>query len=100
MRSYSGDVQNLAFRCLTDGTSAAVAWFSRHCLPVCCCAGAGFLLWELSTPFVHFRWFLHRSGASKSRLYVVNGLAMLLVFFLCRPLWGTWLSYRVRGFYN
>uniref|UniRef100_A0A383WC65 TLC domain-containing protein n=1 Tax=Tetradesmus obliquus TaxID=3088 RepID=A0A383WC65_TETOB len=56
--------------------------------------GAGFLLWELSTPFVHFRWFLHRSGQSKSRLYVVNGLVMLLVFFLCRPLWGTWLSYR------
>jgi hypothetical protein len=45
---------------------------------------------------VHFRWFLHRSGAAKSRLYVVNGLVMMLVFFMCRPLWGTWLSYRVR----
>jgi hypothetical protein len=64
---------------------------------VCCRVGAGFLLWELSTPFVHFRWFLHRSGAGKSRLYVVNGLVMMLVFFLCRPLWGTWLSYRVRA---
>ncbi|KAF6256066.1 TLC domain-containing protein [Scenedesmus sp. NREL 46B-D3] len=56
--------------------------------------GAGFLMWELSTLFVHLRWFLHRSGAGKSRLYVVNGLVMMVVFFLCRPVWGTWLSYR------
>lgn len=59
------------------------------------CAGAGFLLWELSTPFVHLRWLLHKSGRDKKRIYVVNGLLMVVVFFLCRPVWGTWLSYKV-----
>lgn len=58
-------------------------------------AGAGFLLWELSTPFVHLRWLLHKSGRERARLYVVNGLVMMVVFFLCRPVWGTWLSYKV-----
>lgn len=56
--------------------------------------GAGFLLWELSTPFVHLRWLLHKSGREKSRAYVVNALVMMVVFFLCRPVWGTWLSYK------
>lgn len=58
-------------------------------------AGAGFLLWELSTPLVHARWFLLKSGQSKERLYMVNGLAMAAVFLACRPVWGTWLSYKV-----
>jgi len=58
-------------------------------------AGAGFLLWELSTPFVHYRWFLLKAGRSKSRIYLINGLIMAVVFFACRPVWGTYLSYRV-----
>jgi hypothetical protein len=61
------------------------------------CQGAGFLLWELSTPFVHLRWLLHKSGRDGGRLYLINGLVMMAVFFLCRPLWGTWLSYKVRA---
>lgn len=60
------------------------------------CTGAGFLLWELSTPFVHLRWFMLKAGAAKSRAYLINGLALVLVFFACRPVWGTWLSYKVR----
>jgi hypothetical protein len=59
------------------------------------CAGAGFLLWELSTPFVHLRWLLLKSGRDKQKLYATNGLLMMVVFFLCRPVWGTWLSYKV-----
>eukprot|EP00879_Flechtneria_rotunda_P026407 GHRR01028156.1.p1 GENE.GHRR01028156.1~~GHRR01028156.1.p1 ORF type:complete len:214 (+),score=55.67 GHRR01028156.1:572-1213(+) len=56
--------------------------------------GAGFLLWELSTPFLHMRWFMLKSGASTTRKYLVNGLLLVLTFFLCRPVWGTWLSYK------
>jgi hypothetical protein len=62
---------------------------------ICCVAGAGFLLWELSTPFVHLRWLLHKSGRERQRIYATNGLLMMVVFFLCRPVWGTWLSYKV-----
>jgi hypothetical protein len=57
-------------------------------------AGAGFLLWELSTPFIHFRWFLYKIGKDKSRLYSLNALAGFLIFFCCRILWGNYLSLR------
>jgi hypothetical protein len=66
------------------------------CAVVAVGAGAGFLLWELSTPFVHLRWLLHKSGRDKKQLYVTNGMVMMVVFFMCRPVWGTWLSYKVR----
>jgi TLC domain len=61
------------------------------------CPGAGFLLWELSTPLVHARWFMLKAGQSRSTAYTVNGIALVLVFFACRPVWGTWLSLRVSG---
>ncbi|XP_035688105.1 TLC domain-containing protein 4-B-like [Branchiostoma floridae] len=41
-------------------------------------------LTELSTPFVNMRLILHTLGHRRSLQYKVNGLAMLLVFFLCR----------------
>eukprot|EP00892_Ulva_mutabilis_P005252 jgi/Ulvmu1/3099/UM015_0139.1 len=47
------------------------------------------LFFELSTPFVHVRWFLHSIGLQKSKLYKVNGIAMVGSFFVCRILWGT-----------
>ena len=59
--------------------------------------GAAFLLWELSTPFVHLRWALYKAGAVDGRLYLYNGVALVLVFFLCRPLWGTLTSARFFG---
>ncbi|XP_078571533.1 TLC domain-containing protein 4-B-like [Branchiostoma floridae x Branchiostoma japonicum] len=42
------------------------------------------LLTELSTPFVNMRLILHTLGHRHSLLYKVNGVAMLVVFFLCR----------------
>ena len=47
-----------------------------------------FLLWELSTPFVYARWFLHKAGMSRTPAYKVNGVLMVLVFFLCRNVAG------------
>lgn len=52
------------------------------------CAGAMFLLWELSTPFVYARWFLHKAGMSRTTAYKINGVLMVLVFFLCRNVAG------------
>lgn len=43
------------------------------------------LLAELSTPFVNQRWFLDVLGYGRtSTAYVINGLLMVVVFFLCR----------------
>lgn len=67
-----------------------------HPSPLLSPAGAAFLLWELSTPLVHLRWVLSQAGAGSTRLYLANGLAMVVVFFACRPAWGTYMSYRVR----
>jgi hypothetical protein len=47
-------------------------------------AGAAFLMWEVSTFFVHARWFLFKLGAADSRWYLANGLAMLASFFVFR----------------
>lgn len=54
--------------------------------------GCGFLLWEMSTPFVHLRWFLYKIGKSGSKLYLYNGILMMLVFCLCRICWGGYLG--------
>ncbi len=45
--------------------------------------GAGFLMWEISSFFVHARWFLFKLGAKKS-YQTLNGLGLLLSFTLCR----------------
>lgn len=55
-------------------------------------AGAGFLLWELSTPFMHMRWVLYKMGKDKTQLYKYNALTGMLIFFLCRVVWGNALS--------
>ncbi|XP_078571984.1 TLC domain-containing protein 4-B-like [Branchiostoma floridae x Branchiostoma japonicum] len=41
-------------------------------------------LFELSTPFINMRLILNALGHKRSQLYKVNGVAMLVVFFLCR----------------
>lgn len=43
-------------------------------------------LMELSTPFVSARGILSRMRLKSSRLYIVNGILMLLTFFVCRVL--------------
>ncbi|GMH36062.1 hypothetical protein BSKO_03930 [Bryopsis sp. KO-2023] len=55
--------------------------------------GTAFILWECSTPFVHFRWLLSKVGKESSTAYVVNGIAMTIAFFVCRCVWGTYISY-------
>jgi hypothetical protein len=51
-------------------------------------------MWELSTPFMHLRWFLFKIGREASSLYHYVTIAGMLTFFACRNGWGTYLSYR------
>jgi hypothetical protein len=51
-------------------------------------AGASFLMWELSTPFVYARWVLLKLGKADSKLVTVNNLVGFLVFVLCRNIYG------------
>lgn len=54
--------------------------------------GAGFLFWELSTVFVHVRWFLYQSGRADTRMYLANGALLALTFFVARNVGGALLS--------
>jgi len=48
-----------------------------------CMLGTSFLV-EASTPFVSLRVILVHLGLKNSRLYMVNGVLMVVTFFLCR----------------
>lgn len=45
---------------------------------------ACFYLTEISTPFVNMRVILTKIGLKSTRLYIVNGVLMTIVFALCR----------------
>lgn len=50
----------------------------------------GFLIFELSTPFVNINWFLSRlpAGFAPGWMVVVNGLLLMFTFFSVRIVWG------------
>ncbi|XP_055535315.1 ceramide synthase [Wyeomyia smithii] len=48
------------------------------------CVFSFMYMMELSTPFVSFRSILSVMGLKESKVYVVNGLVMLITFFWCR----------------
>ena len=52
-----------------------------------------YMMWEVSTVFTHIRWFLHRTGWTKTRWYFWNGICMLGSFFVLRNVGGVWLTY-------
>ncbi|KAF2463180.1 DUF887-domain-containing protein [Lindgomyces ingoldianus] len=54
--------------------------------------GLSFVLYELSTPFLNIHWFCDKLGATGSRLQLYNGIALLVSFFMCRLVWGTYQS--------
>ncbi|KAK3902731.1 TLC domain-containing protein [Staphylotrichum tortipilum] len=51
-----------------------------------------FILYELSTPFLNIHWFFDKLDMTGSRPQLYNGIALLVTFFLCRLVWGTWQS--------
>jgi len=56
--------------------------------------GPAAIVWEISTPFVHLRWFLSKMDMRRSRLFFNNGMLMLLSFGLCRICWGTYVAFK------
>ncbi|KAL6930250.1 uncharacterized protein HGUI_01601 [Hanseniaspora guilliermondii] len=47
-----------------------------------------FLIFELSNPFLNIRWFANHYGKSNNILAKINEVVFMLVFFLCRIIWG------------
>lgn len=50
------------------------------------------MLYELSTPFLNVHWFCDKLGMTGSKLQLYNGIALLVTFFGCRIVWGTYQS--------
>jgi hypothetical protein len=50
------------------------------------------VLYELSTPFLNIHWFCDKLGMTGSNLQLYNGIALLVTFFGCRIVWGTYSS--------
>ena len=57
--------------------------------------GPTFILYELSSPFLNFHWFFDKLNMTGSRAQLYNGIVLLVTFFLCRLVWGTYQSVRV-----
>lgn len=54
--------------------------------------GGRFLLFELSTPFLNFHWFMDKLSLTGSKLQLVNGIILLNVFFFARIAYGWYTS--------
>ncbi|KAJ8659189.1 hypothetical protein O0I10_005228 [Lichtheimia ornata] len=55
--------------------------------------GAVFLLYEASTPFLNFNWFMDKLGWTGSKAQLVNGIFLISIFFLARIVFGFYMSY-------
>jgi len=63
--------------------------------PFCNYYGLNFILYELSTPFLNFHWFMDKVGMTGSTTQLVNGVALITSFGSSRLLWGTYQSVRM-----
>jgi hypothetical protein len=52
-------------------------------------------LCEITTPFLHVRWFLSKLGMKQTLLYRANGLAFSVLFILVRGALMTVMYYRI-----
>ncbi|KAF1802487.1 TLC domain-containing protein [Mucor lusitanicus] len=57
--------------------------------------GAIFLMYELSTIFLNFHWFMDKLNWTGSKIQLVNGVILLLTFFFARIVFGTYMSYKM-----
>jgi hypothetical protein len=56
-----------------------------------------FILYELSSPFLNIHWFCDKLNMTGSTIQFVNGIVLLITFFSCRILWGSYMSINVFG---
>lgn len=54
-----------------------------------------FILYELSTPFLNFHWFMDKLGMTGSTAQLVNGITLIATFGCSRLLWGNYQSVRM-----
>ncbi|KAI5962828.1 hypothetical protein KGF57_001397 [Candida theae] len=70
----------------------AAAFFVIACalIPYCQPWLGSFLVFELSTPFVNLNWYASRmpEGTFSEKFVIVNGLLLMIVFFMVRIVWG------------
>ncbi|SCZ93538.1 BZ3500_MvSof-1268-A1-R1_Chr6-3g08725 [Microbotryum saponariae] len=57
--------------------------------------GPTFLIWELSTIFLHPHWWLDKLNMTGSTLQLANGVALLSAFFGARIVYGGLMTYRL-----
>ncbi|KAL1929475.1 hypothetical protein VTP01DRAFT_1613 [Rhizomucor pusillus] len=55
--------------------------------------GSVFLLYEASTPFLNFNWFMDKLGWTGSKLQLVNGILLIAIYFLARIVFGFTMSF-------
>ena len=61
--------------------------------PFCLFYGLNYLLFELSTPFVNIHWFCDKVNLTGSTVQWLNGIVLIISFFSCRLVWGTYLTF-------
>ncbi|PWN17833.1 hypothetical protein BCV69DRAFT_123270 [Microstroma glucosiphilum] len=77
---------------IAHGVVAMVAFtFVYH--PIFMYDGLGFLLWELSTPFLNIHWFMDKTGNTGSTAQLVNAFFLLSSYVLARLTFGVYNSY-------
>ncbi|KAF2020991.1 DUF887-domain-containing protein [Aaosphaeria arxii CBS 175.79] len=54
-----------------------------------------FILYELSSPFLNIHWFCDKLNLTGSKIQLYNGIFLLVTFFSCRLVWGSYQSVRV-----
>ena len=57
--------------------------------------GMAFVLYELSTPFLNIHWFLDKLSMTGSRAQLYNGIALVFIFFMCRLVWGSYVTMQI-----
>lgn len=69
---------------------SALYVFSATLTPFCLPWVPGFLIFELSTPFVNVNWFASKmpAGFVSDTTAIVNGICLLVTFFSVRIIWG------------
>ncbi|CZT09421.1 hypothetical protein WAI453_003253 [Rhynchosporium graminicola] len=88
------NVRLFGFGMLAHALSALVV-FSFGFRPFVNFYGCTFILYELSSPFLNFHWFFDKLDMTGSRAQLYNGIMLLVAFFCCRLVWGTYQSVRV-----
>lgn len=78
---------------------AALYVFSACLYPFCLPWIPAFLLFEASTPFVNMNWFASRlpAGTFSDKFVMINGLLLMITFFVVRLVWGIYAVVVVAG---